>query len=105
MAVYTQTDTPALVVDNVFLQTSTSVGDGGSVIKNYNWAVHYTPDGRDQTVLIIGSTANAAAVEQTTPIIHKDLSKDNFLANALPSINLHAQFVSATTQAELDWRS
>ena len=55
MAVYTQTDTPALVVDNVFLQTSTSVGDGGSVIKNYNWAVHYTPDGRDQTVLIIGS--------------------------------------------------
>ena len=105
MAVYTQTEAPALVIDNVYLQTTTSVGDGGSIIKTYNWAVHYTPSGRDQTVLCIGSTANSAAAEQTTPVIHKDLTKDNFLANALPSINLHAQYVTATNQEELNWRS
>jgi len=105
MAVYTQTDAPALVVDNVFLQTSTTVGDGGSVIKTYNWAVHYTPSGKDQTILMFGATANSAAVENTTPVIHKDLAKNDFLANALPHINVHAQFISATTEAELDWRS
>ena len=105
MAVYTQTEAPALTIDNVYLQTSTSIGDGGSIIKTYNWAVHYTPSGRDKSILLIGSTANAAAAEQTTPVIHKDLTKTNFLANALPSINLHAQYVSATTEEELDWRS
>ena len=105
MAVYTQTEAPALVIDKVYLQTTTSVGDGGSIIKTYNWAVHYTPSGRDQTILCIGSTANSAAAEQTTPVIHKDLTKDNFLANALPSINLHAQYVTATNQEELSWRS
>tara|TARA_Y100001972_G_scaffold124974_1_gene175269 strand:- start:500 stop:829 length:330 start_codon:yes stop_codon:yes gene_type:complete len=108
MAVYTQTNAPKYVIDNVYLVTNTQAHDNGGQQISYNWNVLYTPDGQDQTSKLISSSdivldANNHLGNVTLLATE---TKAGFLANAIPTINAHATMMTATTQSEKnDWRS
>lgn len=100
MTVYNQTTAPVYTVDNVFIETQTAEGRNF-----YNYIVMMTPTGNAQAKYYIAATDDDSKVTSTT--LHKDLSKDDFIANARPLMNSFYTTLCQVSEApvEKDWRT
>tara|TARA_A100001011_G_scaffold386340_3_gene461986 strand:- start:4057 stop:4359 length:303 start_codon:yes stop_codon:yes gene_type:complete len=100
MTVYNQTVAPVYTVDNVFVETQTS-GDNNY----YNYIVYMTPTGNAQAKYYIAATDTDSAVSSTK--LHKDLAKDDFIANARPLMNTFYTTLCQVSEdpVEKDWRT
>ena len=99
MTVYNHTVAPGYTVDNVFVETQTS--DSGTY---YHYIVYMTPTGNAQARYYITATDDDSKVSSSK--LHKDLAKDDFIANAIPLMDsFNVTLCRRSDIEEKDWRS
>ena len=99
MTVYNQTVAPVYTVDNVFIESQSSDS------KDYhNYIVMMTPTGNAQARYYITATDDDSKVSSNK--LHKDLAKDDFIANAIPLMDsFNVTLCRRSDIEEKDWRS